>query len=333
LWSTDAVVEIAAPLTPIDADCEHAGVAKLATPLLISPAFEDRDALWRMIRTHSPYPLMAALAGYGELLGDDVAPWFRSNWALDGQAVDAETMALLHHEPFVDATMRVFDAAVVRPVTLLTNINGPMAAGVAHVDTPTFRGLKRSEVPVWLLVVMGASGLFERWSVRVAGALTWFYDRDDGEYEYWPHGREHGSECIRGPFGNVALVSDNDLMPHRVGTIGDAQSFSARVRVTQHSTIVSTDDGDWEITNPDAPPQRVPAEDVRVSILWKALTFSDERAARVYDDHEDDLELATIVDLLRADLRERGHVVGEPSDPYRDPEWSRVLTSVYSLTP
>jgi len=301
----------------------------IAAPVVVAPAFEDRDAIWRMITTHSPYPLMAALAGYGELMGEDVTPWFRSNWALDGQAVDDETMSLLHHEPFIEATKTLFGAAVVRPVTIITNVNGPMAAGSPHVDTPTFRGLKRSEVPVWLLLVMGASGLFQRWSVRVAGALTWFYDREDGEYEYWPRGLGHDSESLRGPFGNIALVSDNDLMPHRVGTIGDPQAFAARVRVTQHSTIRSTDRRDWEITNPDGPPQALPAEDVRVSILWKALTFGDDREARIYDDHEDDLDLATMVDTLRADLAERGHVIAEPSDPYRDPEWSQALTSVY----
>ncbi len=304
----------------------------IAAPIVVSPAFEDRDAVWRMIQTHSPYPLMAALAGYGEMMGKDVSPWFRSNWALDGQAVDDETMSLLHHEPFIAAAQRLFGAAVVRPATIITNINGPTASGPPHVDTPTFRGLKRSEVPVWLLVVMGASGLFQRWSVRVAGAITWFYDRDDGEYEYWPRGVEHPSESRRGPFGNLALVGDNDLMPHRVGRIGDPQSFSARVRVTQHSTIRCTDRGDWEITNRDGRPQPVPGEDVRVSILWKALTFRDEREARVYDDHEDDLDLATIVDMLRGDLARRGHEVEEPSDPYRDREWSQLLTSVYVLS-
>jgi hypothetical protein len=306
-------------------------VRAIAAPVVISPVFEDRDAVWRMLRSHSPYPLMAAMSGYGEMMGGDVAPWFRSNLALDGHAVDAETMAYLHHEPFVEAAGRLFDAAVVRPSTILTNINGPTAAGVAHVDTPSFRGLKRTEVTVWLLVVMGASGRFERWSVRVAGALTWFYGGDDGEFEFWPRGTDHPSETIRGPFGNEAIVTDSDFMPHRVGTIGDAPSFAARVRVTQHSTIRSAAEDGWEITNPDEQPQFVHGDDVRVSILWKALVFRDEREAAIFDDHEDDLDLPTIVATLRADLAERGHAVDEPSDPFSDPEWSRALTSVYVL--
>ena len=301
----------------------------IAAPFVVAPAFADRDAVWRMVRTHSPYPLMAALAGYGEMMGDDLSPWFRSNWAIDGQAVDDETTALLHHEPFVDAAQRLFGAEVVRPTTIVTNVNGPMAVGPAHVDTPTFRGLERREVPVWLLVVMGASGLFERWSVRVAGAITWFYDRDVGEYEYWPQGLDHDSECLRGPFGNVALVGDNDLMPHRVGPIGDPRAFATRVRVTQHSTIRCADRGDWEIADPDGAPQVVAGADVRVSILWKAMTFRDTREARVFDDHEDDLDVATVVARLRADLAKRGHVVDEPADPYHDRAWSQVLTDVY----
>ena len=91
------------------------------------------------------------------------------------------------------------------------NVMGPMPEQGMHVDTPTFRGFTRGGTPIWLLVVMGMSGLFERWAVRVAGALTWFYERDDGEYEYWPRGLDAPSEDERGPFGNVALVADNDL--------------------------------------------------------------------------------------------------------------------------
>jgi hypothetical protein len=77
----------------------------IAPPIVVSPAFEDRDAIWRMIQTHSPYPLMAALAGYGELMGEDVSPWFRSNWALDGQA-SRPPRGVCFHRPNRDFTRR-----------------------------------------------------------------------------------------------------------------------------------------------------------------------------------------------------------------------------------
>jgi hypothetical protein len=158
----------------------------IATPVWIRPAYADREAVRALVESRSPYPLMAAAAGYGELMGEFASPWFRSTWAVDGEAVDAPSRALLYDERFIAAARRLYGAEVVRPSTLIVNLMGPMPVGVPHVDTPTFRGLKRGEVPVWLLVTMGASGLFERWAVRVAGAITWFYDRSDGEFEYFP---------------------------------------------------------------------------------------------------------------------------------------------------
>jgi hypothetical protein len=68
---------------------------------------------------------------------------------------------------------------------------------------------------------------------------------------------------------------------------------------------------------------------VRVSILWKALAFVDDADARRFDDHEDDLDVETIVRILRDDLAGRGVAVDEPGDPFTDPEWSRALTRTY----
>jgi hypothetical protein len=73
---------------------------------------------------------------------------------------------------------------------------------------------------------MGRSGLFKRWAVQIAGALTWFYDQPDGDFDYWPHGPDAASAHEYGPFGNVALVADNDRMPHRVGRIGETPRHS-----------------------------------------------------------------------------------------------------------
>ena len=68
---------------------------------------------------------------------------------------------------------------------------------------------------------------------------------------------------------------------------------------------------------------------VRVSLLWKALTFANEDAARVYDEHEDDLDVDTIVSVFADDLAKRGLRVDAPEDPLADPTWSKVLTATY----
>jgi hypothetical protein len=302
----------------------------IVPPVRVEPAYSDRDAVWRAVISHGPYPLMAAGAGYRELMGDlPLSPFFRTLWASDGIAIDAETESLLHHEPFIGAARELYGAKVVRPSNLIVNVMGPMQDGGRHVDTPTFRGLPRAVVPIWLLVVMGMSGLFERWAVRVAGALTWFYDNPDGEFEYWPHGLDAAPEIERGPYGNVALVADNDLMYHHVRPIGDADAFERAATLSIDSAIHPVDDGMWEIRDHDATIITLVPRDVRVSLLWKAITFPDERSAAVHDEHDDDLDLDAVARIFATDLTRRGAVFSEPEDPLCDPAWAKVLTSTY----
>jgi hypothetical protein len=298
-------------------------------PIKLEQAYSNRPAVWRTVVGHSPYPLMAGSKGYGELMGNQpLYPFFRSVWAHNGKALDDETRELLHYERFSDAAGSLFGARVVRPTSLIVNIMGPMEAGATHVDAPTFRGLTK-EIPIWLPVLMGMSGLFDRWTVRVAGVLTWFYDNVDGEFEYWPSGNDAQSELERAPFGNTGLVADNDLMPHRVRRIGDATSFNRKTELTPSSSIHAVDGNKWEIRDGDSVLGVLGNEDVRVSLLWKAITFSDERAAQIYDDHEDDLTVSEIVSTICADVARRGLPAEEPTDPLHDPEWAKVLAGAY----
>jgi hypothetical protein len=306
----------------------------LAAPFILDAPYADRDAVRALVHGGGPYPLMWSASGYSMMSPAHVEPWFRAHWALDGRVAapehdaDGAIASLLRHEPFVDAARRLFGAEVVRPSTLLLNLMGPMAAGRPHVDTPEFRGIERREVPIWLLVTMGASGLFDRWQLRVAGALTWFYDGDDGDYEYWPAGLGQPSRSARGPFGHVALIGDNNRMHHRVGAIGDAGAFARRATVDLGSVIARTAHG-WEIRNRTSPDVALDERDIRISILWKAVVFADDREAQVFDRHEDDLDVPTVVAIFRRDLAGRGIDVAEPADPFTDAAWARALTDVY----
>jgi hypothetical protein len=118
-------------------------------------------------------------------------------------------------------------------------------------------------------------------------------------------------------------------MPHRVGTIGDPAAFAARARITGRSWIEPTGDRAWAIRDGEGPATVLGPDEARVSILWKALTFANAAAARVHDEHEDDLDLATVVARFGDDLAARGIAVPPPSDPFTDPEWSGLLARTY----
>ena len=94
------------------------------------------------------------------------------------------------------------------------------------------------------------------------------------------------------------------------------------------SSAIHAVEGDtWEIRT-NAFPRHSCREEIR-GLLWKAITFADERAAEVYDNHEDDLTRRDIVSLFSADLVGRGLPSDEPTDPFRDPEWANVLAGAY----
>ncbi|MGA9673742.1 MAG: hypothetical protein WBR28_00300 [Mycobacterium sp.] len=257
-------------------------------------------------------------------------PWFRTTWAAGANPLDESIQALIDDPRFIEGAGNLFGAKVIRPQALVVNVMGPMAAGYRHVDLPTYRGIP-PRTPLWFPMVMGVSGLFERWAVRVAGALTWFYDGADGEYEYWPRGIDQPSESERGPFGNVALFGDNDLMFHQIGAIGDAQHFKDQIKLTVQSEI-RPGDGGWEITDGTSVIGTLPNDQVRISLLWRAITFRDEREAHVYDEHEDDLDVETAISRFCDDLTERGIDFTPPQDPFNDQTWSTLLTQTYLVS-
>ena len=52
----------------------------------------------------------------------------------------------------------------------------------------TFRGIRYENSPVWLQNVMGKSGLFTDYLVKMAQVITWWYLGENGTFTYWPDG-------------------------------------------------------------------------------------------------------------------------------------------------
>jgi hypothetical protein len=88
----------------------------------------------------------------------------------------------------------------------------------------------------------------------------------------------------------------------------------------------------WEITDGTSVIGTLPNDQVRISLLWRAVTFPDEREAQAYDEHEDDLDVETAVSRFCADLTERGINFSPPRDPFDDQAWSALLTQTYLVS-
>jgi hypothetical protein len=170
---------------------------------------------------------------------------------------------------------------------------------------------------------MGQSGLFEPWRVIQAGAVTWLYDGPAGNFEYWPQGL-NGPMAVEGsPFRNVAIMSDNDRIYHRIGRVGEPDAELPQI--TSAAEIRAAGRGVWEIVENGETRATYPACAIRLSLVWKAIRESDADSEL--------LTLDRVMSMFIADLHRRGVAFRVPADPLSDNEWMALLDRSYYVGP
>jgi hypothetical protein len=296
-------------------------------PLRIEPAFDERRQIREMFARPASYRAIAAYAPGGVM--DEthegaelpVLPWFRGNWAVAGQPLVEGAEVILHNKRFLEAAKTVAGTDLLCPEFVVVNVNGPMPAGSIHVDVPSFHGARRENYPLPFLRVMGSSGLFEPWRVVRIGALSWFYDGAGGNFDYWPDGLDGPMSSEGPPFGNIALIADNDRMYHRIGPVGDPDHEMPRISAS--AEIQPTGDGHWAIRENGEVRATYPDHAIRLSIVWKAEVRDRELNAGK-------LTLDRIMAIFTAELRRRAVDFQIPSDPLSDTAWILLLQRVFA---
>ncbi|MBL4679513.1 MAG: hypothetical protein JKY88_02170 [Pseudomonadales bacterium] len=300
--------------------------ALLAPPITLAPAFRDLPELSTLLKKGSPYKTLSAVH---KNIGETSAGWFRNFWALGGKVVFDGAEDYFYNPLFIDAAKRSFQAEIIRPVAMMTNLNLPAKGSPKHLDLPFFRGLQNREVPSWMLASMGYSQLFHEWAIPVASAITWFYPGPGGDFEYWPDGIDQASKLETAPFLNRAVLADNEYMYHRVGALGPGSKQLAYEDIGYSATLRLSDEKQWLVEENDNVLYRFDYEEVRISILWKAHCFKNQAEADSYEDHSHDLSAATVVDIFSSALKAKGIQVKEPDDLYTDEEWKKLLIKEY----
>jgi hypothetical protein len=293
-------------------------MANIAKLIRIEPAFDDPELVRAMFERHAPYRTMAGYLPIESREGASL-PWFRGNWAANGEPLVAGAEKILHNQRFIDTARAFFGGSSVRPTFIVVNVNAPMPAGSTHVDIPTFRGATRDQYSLRFLVYMGQSGLFERWRVVQAGALTWFYDGPGGNFEYWPEGLSGPMFVERPPFGNIAIMADNDRVYHRIGRVGEPDAKPPGI--TSAAEIRPVGRGAWKIVENGETRGTFPSSAIRFSILWKAI--------REPEAHSEVLTLDRVMSVFVADLRRRSIDFRIPADPLSNDEWMSLLNRIY----
>jgi len=265
-----------------------------------------------------------------------LTPTFRGYWA-SADRCPAEVEWLFRSPRFEAAARRLHGSdARVRPSEVYAHIIVPHRQGRpgSHVDLPSFRGIGRRDLPVWLLVTMRRSGLFEAWRVPVATAVCWLYRGPGGSFTYWPAGPDCEPRSTVAPFDNTGVMGENDSMFHRGDPVGDG-CVETPARLALHSMLAPSPDGSqrWQICNGDEPIAEYPREAVRFALSWSARVFADEATERRDREQQDALQLDRVLEIFQEDLARRGLPAEMPDDPLRDPAWIALLGRTYRMVP
>jgi hypothetical protein len=310
--------------------------------------FADEGLVRRLAEQNAPYaPVQRYFADTGEhrvlsqnerdrpgsetSIGLFVAPFFRGDWAYD-EPIVAGVEPILHSEVLADAARKVFGGALVRPQIVYANLMIQMPDyDLGHTDIPAFRGIDRTHYPVWLLVAMGRSGLFEPWRIKIATAVTWWFEGTGGSFTYWPDGPDAPPRTVP-PTPNTGVVGDNDFMFHRADGAGP-KGAKMLTGMTLDSELVWEGGDSWAVVDGERVLERYTWSQVRLSVSWKAQVFADEAERRRVDQHTHDLSLERVIDTLLDDLRARGVQVTTPSDPLHDAAFTETLADAYKRLP
>jgi hypothetical protein len=301
-------------------------MTSISKPIRIEPAFDNPEQIRLMFERHAPYRTLAFYAPEGiedethEEAKRPILPWFRGDWALGGEPLVEGAEVILHNRRFLEAARSAFGTSFVHPEFVAVNINGPMPACTTHIDNPSFYGATRVEYPLPFLRVMGSSELFDAWRVVRASTISWFYEGEGGNFDYWPEGIDGPMLSEQAPFGNVALCGDNDRMYHRIGPTGNGNKEMPRISAS--AKIQPDGDGNWIIFENGEVRATYASRAIRSSVLWKAEVRNGEP-------RPDDLTLDRTMEIFVADLRRRSIDFHVPSDPLSDTAWILMLQRIY----
>ena len=217
-----------------------------------------RDGPWRTIMAQhfdSVEELMATSNGGGVdksgLTLDDVATAnFRGTFGKGSTCLYPQLEDCYYSSKFLAARPRLLGRAVRAAHLMLFNLCGPHHSSLnAHLDAVTFRGIRIENSPVWLQNVMGKSGLFTEYLVKMAQVITWWYLGENGTFTYWPDG-PLGEPAARAPTveqGRRRAERDDvpPRRPHRppgrTRHRGSQAPIAARVRRRRDDWVITTD--------------------------------------------------------------------------------------------
>lgn len=320
-----------------------------APPRLVDAIYSERqhEALMAMIRARGPWPMVTkgrfqnvaqiAASTTGEVaanasIDDFVVAQFRGYVASHGACYFPEIDDIFFDPRLRQYARDYWGAEHARPTFMYFSISGPFeATDPGHIDGVTFRGIRKENAPLWILSLMGKSGLFDRWMIKMTQVVAWWCRCPTGGFTYWPDGVAGAPQRITAPMWNKGLICQNERMYHRPESNGppEARHYAGMTYDTELG-VDPADPDRWLMKTGDHVNAVLHTDDLRVMLHWNAEVYHDLDDLKRHSDHRDDLTHDQVAEIFMADLRRRGVAFTPPTDPYEDKDFIAVLNQVYN---
>ncbi len=313
----------------------------------------SEDQLQRLlgaVRDHGPWKLIIAqhFASADELLatmsgplpeGTELSldwfltPTFRGFLANYSAALYPELHDCFYNERFLELVRSYWGAKYAKPQMMLFNVNGPAGnTDPGHLDTPSFRGVRYENSPTWLCSVMGKSGLFRDYLIKMAQVITWFSHDPDSGFTFWPDGPLQPPRRLQAPIYNRGVVVQNEMMYHRGEANGPVEE--QRPAGLAFETLFSGDPDDedkWILKTGEEVIARHHTRDLRFLVHWSAEVFEDGDELKKNMEGTDNLTIERAIGMLIDDARAQGFDIPTPTDPLHEPAFIRAINAAYDM--
>src|ERR1700730_16169121 len=145
------------------------GVVRSSGPhrLIIAQVFNSAEELIATTAGAGSFP-----EGVTPTLDMFLTPTFSSRIASYSAALYPEIHDCFYSEKFLTLAKEYWGAQYAKPQLMLFNVNGPCCnMDRGHIDAPSLRGVRYENTPVWLTGVMGKSGLFRDYLIKMAQVI------------------------------------------------------------------------------------------------------------------------------------------------------------------
>lgn len=304
-------------------------------------------ALMDLIRTKGPWPMVtkglfqnvqqiaastSGRADPNDSMDQFVFAQFRGWLGSHGTCYHPEVDGIFYDPRLREHARSYWGAELARPTFMYFSLCGPFeATDPGHIDGVTFRGIRKENTPLWILSLMGKSGLFDRWMIKMTQVVAWWSKCPVGGFTYWPDGVEGAPQRVAAPLWNKALIVQNERMYHRPESNGPQERRRYRGLTFDTELGVDPDDRDqWLMKTGDTVNAVLHTDELRVMLHWNAEVYHDLDDLKLHSDHRDDLTHDMVAEIFIADLRRRGMSVQPPSDPYNDKDFLALLNEAYN---